>query len=150
MNICVGKVEKQERRSCVSPCVLTSIHVHPSIHQSLGHPLCVHLTRNLQGADKKDHLSLEDKVSLGKMSRKINSSSSFSSPCSCSLTLSPPSHQLDSWLFVHFPMEAGSACAGMREDEEEARLHRGLSCFPTALHFGFGWFISGAHTSRLR
>lgn len=27
---------------------------------SLGHPLCVHLTRNLQGADKNDHLSIED------------------------------------------------------------------------------------------
>lgn len=54
-----GDVE-EERRSCVSACVLTSIHVHPSIHQSLGHPLCVHLTRNLQGADKEDHLSLED------------------------------------------------------------------------------------------
>lgn len=51
---------REERRSCGFACVLTSIHVHPSIHQGLGHPLCVHLTRNLQGADKEDHPSIEE------------------------------------------------------------------------------------------
>lgn len=33
--------------------------VHSTIHRMLAHPLCLHLTRSLQVADKKD-LSIED------------------------------------------------------------------------------------------
>lgn len=76
-----------------------SISIPPSI-RALGilsvctsQGICKELIRKIISPQKT-------KVSLWKASRKTNSSSSFCSSCSCRLTLSPPSHQLGSWLFV--------------------------------------------------
>lgn len=129
--LCRKSGEAGEEKLCFCSCPY--IHPSPSIRVlgilfvCISQGICKQLIRKIISPQKT-----VTKVSLWKMSRKFNSSSSsFSSPCSCSLTLTPPSHQLDSWLFVHFPMEAGSAHAGMWEDEEEAKLHRGLPCFST-------------------
>lgn len=125
----IGKAG-EERRSCVSTWVLTSIHLHPSIHQSLGHPLCVHLTRNLQGADKEDHLSIEDKgqpVEGVKKNQLLLLILFFVFLQTHPLPSLTPAGFLA--ICTNFPMGAGSAHAGMWEDEEEARLHRGLPCF---------------------
>lgn len=94
-------------------CLVVSVHlsIHPSIYPSI--PLSIHLSLGIHSACISQGIckelinkiispqKLKTKVSLWKTSRKINSSS-FSSSCSCGLTLSPPSLQLGSWLFVQF------------------------------------------------
>lgn len=88
---------------CVYLCPSLPPSFSPSIHRSLGHPsayisqgICKKLINEIMSP-----LKTNTKVSLWKTSRKI-SSISFSSSCSCRLTLSPPSHRLGSWLFVQF------------------------------------------------
>lgn len=148
--LCRKSGEAREEKSwfCFCPYICPCPSLHPSVLGILfvyiSQGICKELIRMIISPQKT-----MTKVSVWKISRKINSSSSsssssFSSLCSCSLTLSPPSHQLDSWLFAHFPVEAEPAHAGVWEGEEEARLHRGLSCFSTVLHVRFEWFISDA------